>query len=132
IKSVVKLRILINLQSANEDTDQPNIKTKMKKLFLLLIIASATGQSHAQLQGQPLIDSLLTQLPRAKEDTNKVMLLNDLGLAFYSINPDEGLKFGQQGLTLAEKLNWKRGKGFAYKVIAGNYGYGKSDYARAL
>ena len=104
----------------------------MKKLLLLLVMVSATGQSHAQLQGQPLIDSLLTQLPRVEEDTNKVMLLNDLSLTYYSINPDEGLKFGQQGLALAEKLNWKRGKAYAYKVIAGNYGYGKSDYARAL
>jgi len=82
----------------------------MKKLLLLLVMVSATGQSHAQLQGQPLIDSLLTQLPRVEEDTNKVMLLNDLSLTYYSINPDEGLKFGQQGLALAEKLNWKRGK----------------------
>ena len=104
----------------------------MKKLLLLLIIASATGQSHAQLQGQPLIDSLLTQLPKAKEDTTKVMLLNDLSLTFYSINPDEGLKYGEQGLKLAEKLKWKRGMAYAYKVIAGNYGYGKSDYARGL
>ncbi|MBC7829162.1 MAG: tetratricopeptide repeat protein [Chitinophagaceae bacterium] len=104
----------------------------MKKLLLLLLIASATRQSHAQLQGQPLIDSLLTQLPTANEDTNKVKLLNDLSLTYYSINPDEGLKFGKQGLALAEKLNWKKGTAYAYKVIAGNYGYGKSEYARAL
>ena len=97
-----------------------------------MFIASATSQSHAQLQGQPLIDSLITQLPKAKEDTNKVILLNDLSLTYYSINPDEGLKYGKQGLALAEKLNWKRGMAYAYKVIAGNYGYGKSEYAPAL
>ena len=89
-------------------------------------------QVHAQLQGQPLIDSLVKELPKAKEDTNKVMMLNDLGLTYYSINPDEGLKFAQQGLELAEKINWKRGKAYAYKVIAGNYGYGKSDYDKGL
>lgn len=104
----------------------------MKKYFLLLIMAIATGQSYAQLQGQPLVDSLLTQLPKATEDTTKVMLLNDIGLTYYSINPDEGIKFGQQGLALAEKLKWKRGMAYACKVIAGNYGYGKSDYATAL
>ena len=89
-------------------------------------------QSQAQLQGQPLIDSLLSKLPEAKEDTNKVMLLNDLSLTYYSINPEEGLKFGKQALVLAEKLNWKKGMAYACKVIAGNYGYGKSDYAQAL
>jgi tetratricopeptide (TPR) repeat protein len=104
----------------------------MKKLLLLLVISTVIGQSQAQLQGQPLIDSLLTQLPKAEEDTNKVMLLNDLSLTYYSINPDEGLKFGKQGLALAEKLKWKKGMAYACKVIAGNYGYGKSDYDRAL
>ncbi len=104
----------------------------MRKYLLLIVIVSASWKSRAQLQGQPLIDSLITQLPKANEDTNKVILLNDLSLTYYSINPDEGLKFGKQGLALAEKLNWKRGMAYANKVIAGNYGYGKSDYAQAL
>lgn len=104
----------------------------MQKLLLLLSIVILTLHSSAQRQGQSLIDSLIAQLPKAIEDTNKVMLLNDLGLAYYSINPDEGIKFGKQAQALAEKLNWKKGMGYAYKVIAGNYGYGKSDYTRAL
>ncbi|ULQ51756.1 tetratricopeptide repeat-containing sensor histidine kinase [Flavihumibacter fluvii] len=104
----------------------------MKKYLLLLFMVSAASTSHAQLQGQPLIDSLITEIAKAKEDTNKVILLNDLSLTYYSINPDDGLKYGQQGLALAEKLNWKLGMAYAYKVIAGNYGYGKSDYARGI
>lgn len=104
----------------------------MQRLLILLLIALATSQAYAQRQGQPLIDSLLARLPKEKEDTNKVILLNDLGLMYYSINPDEGIKFGKEGLALAEKLGWKRGMAYAYKVIAGNYGYGKSDYAQAL
>ena len=112
---------------------QGSIKyNEMKKYLLLLFIFCAASTSHAQLQGQPLIDSLITQIAKAKEDTNKVIMLNDLSRAYYSINPDEGLKVGQQGLALAENLNWKLGKAYAYKVIAGNYGYGKSDYARAI
>ena len=104
----------------------------MKKYFLLILIAGMASKCYAQLQGQPLIDSLTKQLAKAKDDTNKVMMLNDLSLTYYSIDPDEGLKFGKQGLALAEKLKWKRGMAYAYKVIAGNYGYGKSDYAQAL
>lgn len=104
----------------------------MKRFLLLLFIVCAAATAHAQLQGQPLIDSLISRLGTAKEDTNKVMLLNDISLTYYSINPDEGLKYGQQGLALAEQLDWKLGKAYAYKVIAGNYGYGKSDYARAI
>jgi len=104
----------------------------MKTFLLLLVIVCTSWQSHAQLQGQSLIDSLVTRLPKAKEDTSKVMMLNDIGLTYYSINPDEGLKYGKQGLALAEKLKWKRGVAYAYKVIAGNYGYGKSEYGPAL
>ena len=72
------------------------------------------------------------QLPKANEDTNKVKLLIDLSHTYYSINPDEGLNFGKQALALAEKLNWKKGMANACRTIAGNYGYGKSDYATAL
>lgn len=124
--------LIAGLQLTYEYMRQPNNKINMQRFFLLLLVTALTLKSSAQRQGQPLIDSLLTQLPKAKEDTNKVMLLNDLGLAYYAINPDEGIKYGKQGLALAEQLNWKRGMGYAYKVIAGNYGYGKSDYAKAL
>ena len=83
----------------------------MKKYLLLLVIASATSQSHAQLQGQPLIDSLITQLPKAKEDTNKVKLLNDLSLTYYSINPDEGLKYGKQAIGTCRKIELEKRNG---------------------
>ena len=105
----------------------------MKKLLVLIIISLyVQEQLWAQLQGQERIDSLLGQLPKVNEDTNKVKLLIDLSHTYYSINPDEGLRFGQQALALAEKLDWKKGVANACRTIAGNYGYGKSDYATAL
>jgi tetratricopeptide (TPR) repeat protein len=105
----------------------------MKKIFLLFIITFfVMNQLSAQLQGQDRVDSLLQQLPKANEDTNKVKLLVDLSHTYYSINPDEGLKYGKQGLALAEKLDWKKGMANACRTIAGNYGYGKSDYPAAL
>lgn len=105
----------------------------MKKILLLFIITFfVMDQLSAQLQGQDRIDSLLRQLPRANEDSNKVKLLIDLSHTYYSINPDEGLKYGKQGMALAEKLNWKKGMANASRTIAGNYGYGKSDYPAAL
>ena len=105
----------------------------MKKLLVLIIISLfIQEQLRAQLQGQNRIDSLLGQLPKVNEDTNKVKLLIDLSHTYYSINPDESLRFGQQALALAEKLEWKKGVANACRTIAGNYGYGKSDYATAL
>ncbi|KAA9034465.1 tetratricopeptide repeat protein [Ginsengibacter hankyongi] len=105
----------------------------MKKLLLFIFIAvSLQGQLWAQLGGQARIDSLLGQLPKAIDDTNKVKLLIDLSHTYYSINADEGLKFGKQGLALAQELNWEKGIGNACRTIAGNYSFGKSDYATAL
>lgn len=105
----------------------------MKKLLPLFIITFfVMNQLSAQLQGQDRVDSLLHQLPKANEDTNKVKLLIDLSHTYYSINPDEGLKYGEQGLALADKLDWKKGIANASRTIAGNYGYGKSDYPAAL
>ena len=105
----------------------------MKRLlFLVVIIICVNKQISAQLQGQERLDSLLAHLPKANEDTNKVKLLIDLSHTYYSINPNEGLRFGEQGLALAEKLDWHKGRANANRTIAGNYGYGKSDYVMAL
>jgi tetratricopeptide (TPR) repeat protein len=104
----------------------------MKKFVFLLLIITAGKPSQAQLQGQERVDSLLAQLPNVNDDTSKVKLLTDLSFASYSIDPDEGLKYGMQGLELAEKLNWKKGMANANRTIGVNYAYGKSDYERSL
>ena len=105
----------------------------MKILFLFFIITVCIAMHlMAQRQGQDRIDSLLGQLPKAKEDTNKVKLLIDLSHTYYPINPDEGINFGKQGFALAEKLGWKKGIANADRTIGGNYGFGKSDYITAL
>ena len=104
---------------------------KLKLLFLFVTICIA-NQSIAQKRGQALIDSLITQLRNAKEDSNKVNLLNDICYAYLSMNPDEGIKYGMEGLELAEKINWKKGIAAANSRIGINYGFGKSDYPKAL
>ncbi|MEO8147547.1 MAG: tetratricopeptide repeat protein [Bacteroidia bacterium] len=82
-------------------------------------------------QDEHKIDSLKTLLQSSKEDTNKVKLLVDLSSIYYSINPIEGIKYGKQGLALAEKLNWKNGTANANSRMALNY-WIKSDYPKAL
>ena len=108
------------------------IAMNMKKFLFLLLIMIVGKQSQAQLQGQDRIDSLLAQLPKASDDTSKVKLLTDLSFTYSSIDPDEGLKNGKQGLELAEKLNWKKGMANANRTIGVNYSYGKSDYQGSL
>lgn len=103
----------------------------MKYLFTIIIFLLATFYLNAQMQGQEKIDSLLVALPKAKEDSNKVIILTSLANEYYSINPDEGIKYGEQSMSLAEKLNWKKGIALASNSLGVCYRI-KSDYPKAL
>ena len=108
----------------------------MRKVFLILAISFVILNSsivivEAQLQGQAKIDSLMNELPKAKPDTNKVKLLASISYVNREINPDEGLKYGEQGLELTNKLNWKNGKALCLNAIGLNYYIGKSEISKA-
>lgn len=85
----------------------------------------------AQKQGQPLIDSLLKELPRSKDDTLKVKLLINLSLEYENVSPDDGIKYGKQALELAGRVQWKKGIARANNNIGGNYN-AKSDFPQAM
>lgn len=101
------------------------------KLALAVLIITVPGNLYAQKQGQAKIDSLLQELPKQKEDTNKVNLLNNLSNTYSNNNTDEGIKYGQVSVALAEKLNWKKGIANANLNISTNFLY-KSDYPKSL
>jgi adenylate cyclase len=87
--------------------------------------------ADAQKQAQGRVDSLLAEIPKSREDTNKVTLLNSLAGSYSGINPNEGLNFGLQGLALAEKLHWKKGIAGAQYSMGVDY-MSMSDYGKAL
>lgn len=74
-----------------------------------LSLLIAVNILYAQKEGQARIDSLLTQLPKAKADTNKVRLFNSLASTFQLIDPGRGISYAEQGIMLSNKLNWKKG-----------------------
>ena len=100
-------------------------------LFLACLAGAGGGSLLAQKQGQPRIDSLLKELSKSREDTNKVKLLNTVALSYYALNPDEGLKYGQQELSLAEKQQWEKGMAMGCNALGVCY-MGKPDYDKAL
>jgi len=101
------------------------------KGILIMLAALSSSNSYSQKQGQAKIDSLLQELPKTKEDTNKVKLLNDLSYTYSNINTNEGVKYAQMGLVLAEKLGWKKGIPLANNALGNNY-ITKSDFSKAL
>ncbi len=77
------------------------------------------------------IDSLLLLLKLTGEDTHRVNISNGLIWQLNRNDPDSGIRLGMRNLLLAEKLNFKSGKGRCMH----NIGYSwmmKSDYDSAM
>src|SRR5438105_3385475 len=78
------------------------------------------------------IDSLKLVVRYAKDDTNKVNVLNNLDWKLHGTgNYDSSLKYALQAQHLSEKLNFKSGLAKAYSTI-GNVYQSRSDHAEAL
>ena len=107
------------------------IKVRSLKLFILLILLFFVTISFSQKQGQTKLDSLLNELPKAKQDTNKVKILYGISGSYSTINLDKGIKYGEQALILATKLKWRKGIAKSLSNIGINYTY-KGDYQKAM
>jgi two-component system, NtrC family, sensor kinase len=104
----------------------------MKKLFILCLLIFFSSMSPAQSRTSEM-DSLKKVLAVAKEDTNKVILLNSLSGEYLFNDPDSAVRYAQSGLALAAKLNYEQTEtgteilwtlAFAYSALG--------DYARAV
>jgi tetratricopeptide (TPR) repeat protein len=109
------------------------MKTALKIFFLHLLLA-VSFFSFAQT---PKIDSLtkvLSSLPKPSNklsDSTYIKTLDNLAQEYLFINPDTAITLAQQGLQLAEKINWKKGKAICLNTLGGS-NYVKSNYSHAL
>ena len=103
----------------------------MLKFLLTLFGLFECCQGYAEKKQQELIDSMLVALPMQKEDTNKVKLLEDLVFRYYTSDIAVGVRYGAQGLLLAEKLNWKKGIAAMNNCVGLGY-HNESDVPLAL
>jgi signal transduction histidine kinase len=81
----------------------------VKRIIFLLAVHLLCLQSFSQKKGQELLDSMIQELPRTKEDTNKVNLLVQISRLYTTIHPKEGFQYAEHGMKLASKLDWKKG-----------------------
>ena len=106
----------------------------MKKYVLIIIFTLHLMNCHlllSQKQGKEKIDSLLIELARSKEDTNKVNILNLLSSSYFLINPDSGHTFANNAYKIAIRLKWSKGIANSLTNIGISY-WLKSDYPKAL
>jgi class 3 adenylate cyclase/Tfp pilus assembly protein PilF len=103
----------------------------LRSLICILFCISLISPAAAKLQGQALIDSLLKELPKAKEDTDKANILVNLTWEYRFVNPDEGLKYGKNALEILTRIGLRNKMADCYNGIGYNY-FNKSDFKEAL
>src|SRR5688572_30614696 len=64
-------------------------------------------------------DSLLRLLPKAKEDSSKVLLLIQIGQQYEGSEPEKAKQFYRQSLNLSRKIGYRMGE----IKFAANYTY---------
>jgi len=100
-----------------------------KFIILCIVYSSLFIVGNAQ---NKVIDSLKKVLATARDDSNKVILLDHLCGAYdYRGNYSAADSLARKALQLAEKLGYKNGMGSAYRQL-GNVCYDKGNYAEAL
>lgn len=100
-------------------------------ICIVTICLFVSVTSHAQKSQQRYLDSLVRELPKAKEDTNKGNMYFNLSTSYFGINVDKGISYGQQGVDLATKLGWKRGIAKLSNTLGNCLSY-KREYQKAI
>jgi len=85
---------------------------RSRTIFLLLLAFFAGNQIYAQ--NRVLIDSLEKELVKAKEDTNKVNLLNSLAFEYRSADIHKAYDLLDKSIKLGKKLDYPPGLALAY------------------
>jgi len=98
------------------------------KIFFCACFVLSTVPVCAQTNG---IDSLISKLNNAKEDTLKVNILNELFKLCISSEPEKANGYAQKALKLAGEINWKKGTGNSLQNI-GLYYFYKEDRSNAF
>ena len=101
----------------------------MRTLFFFTLLLILCINSDAQ---NKIIDSLVTDLKNQKEDTNKVKTLKNLCRFYGDIGEyEKAISIANKGITLAQKLNFKKGISTCY-ISIGNIYEDQSNYTKAL
>lgn len=102
-------------------------------LFVLFTFTCLGIPPKAVGKGRGRHESILScsNYPVHRRIPTKCCCFTTLSYNYYPINPDEGIKYGNEGLALANKLKWKFGQAQTNGYLGINYAV-KSDYTRSI
>jgi len=99
----------------------------MKKLLVFLLLFTATF-AHSQ---QTEIDSLLQDAKNTKVDTTRILDLAYVTLDLRFSNPEKGFLYSNEGLKLANKIDYLKGQEYC-KVAIAWCEWGMGNYTEAI
>ncbi|MBI5219499.1 MAG: tetratricopeptide repeat protein [Bacteroidia bacterium] len=105
------------------------MKLKNKFAFLLLLFFSGIFTVKAQQHDEA--EKFLNALKTVKHDTSKVKILSTLCDIYRASDTKKALKFGEEGLQLAEKIQFKKGISTSCNNL-GNVHYCLGNYDKAI
>lgn len=97
-------------------------------MILIIVILFSDYLTFSQSDGQDSLKSLLVQ---SKHDTNRVYLLIELSKHNARISPDEAINYGLEADSIADNLNFKKGRALALKYIGMAY-YFQAKYLETI
>lgn len=100
----------------------------MKRLVFLFVLTTLCLNIRAQ---QKKLDSLNKAIVASKDDTTRVMLLNEALKIYLYSKPDSSIILGQQMLNIARAIKFKKGEALALARIGNTYAT-TGDYPKAL
>src|ERR1041385_4700482 len=87
-------------------------------LFVALVLVFRIGFAQDR---QKEIDSLKHELPLVSNDTSQVLILDGLCSDYANYNFDSSNLYGKQGLAIAEKSNFLKGKARILRGLSRSY-----------
>lgn len=86
----------------------------MRKKIAILFFVFLNISSFAQNKEEKKLDSLKIELKKAKIDTVKINILNEICSLYFYNKPKIGINYSQRALNLSEKIYWKKGMAIAH------------------
>ncbi len=101
---------------------------KGHKLFFYIYFSFLSSVCFAQ---NNYVDSLRLLISKSRDDTFKVNNLLKLNKEYISSSPEEAIKYGNEALTLSQKLNYATGRAYSLKNIGMVY-YNQTRYVETV
>lgn len=87
--------------------------------------------TYSQLSSGELIDSLVTELKKAKHDTTRIFFLTKISFEYVAHDQKISKAYADSALVIANRINWKKGIALSKEAI-GRIHWRLGDFPKAL